>query len=595
MSTTPHPRIWRFGGSDFSGDEILAAADLHTDAVIRPIAADGFNGIWLRGRLRELARTALFPELGDAKAGARCASLQTLIARAKKHGLGLYLYFNEPLALAANHPFWKTHPELAGQPHRNFCGEDVISLCTSTPLVQRWFTEAVEGLLEALPGLGGVILITASEYHSHCWSHQARRGLDDGFVEAAVRPLDCPHCREREPAELVADIVTVWSRAAQRQTHPPRVIAWNWSWSIWYEDPQREVIERLPEGVTVMADWERGGKRPWQGRELLVDEYSLSYAGPSERFLGSARAARERGFPVMAKLQLGTTHELATVPNLPLLGFLHGKFAGMLEHGVSGFMGCWNFGCGHTLNTQAVRRFVEHPEKDPQVFLTGLASSYFGDVEMGRLLRAWQLFGEAFAAYPFSIRMLYFSPMNEAPAVPLTLRYEDRPLEGTWVEHTIGDRLEDCLASFTLEEVITSFETMRDRWSEGLVDYTAVLGTAFPVGEDLQRHREEELSTARMILCHLQAVANIFRFHRWRRETMKRHGLIPPCDLPPDREALGMIRAQRDIARRALDLVLKDERLGWHQECQIRFCSEKTLQTAIQNMEAVLEPSPSFH
>ena len=74
---------------------------------------------------------------------------------------------------------------------------------------------------------------------------------------------------------------------------------------MWYADPQREVIERLPAGVTVMADWERGGKRSWQGRELLVDEYSLGYPGPSERFLGSARAAQERGFSVMAKLQLG--------------------------------------------------------------------------------------------------------------------------------------------------------------------------------------------------------------------------------------------------------------------------------------------------
>jgi hypothetical protein len=382
--------------------------------------------------------------------------------------------------------------------------------------------------------------------------------------------------------------VTIWSQAAQRQTHPPRVIAWNWSWSMWYEDPQREVIERLPDGVIVMADWERGGKRPWQGRELLVDEYSLGYAGPSGRFLGSARAAQKRGFPVMAKLQLGTTHELATVPNLPLVGFLHGKFAGMREHGVSGFMGCWNFGCGHTLNTHAVRHFVEHPEKDPQVFLTGLASSYFGEMEMGRLLRAWQLFGEAFAAYPFSIRMLYFSPMNEAPAVPLTLRYEDRPLEGSWVKHAIGDRLEDCMGSFTLEEVITSFETMRDRWSEGLADYTAALEAASSAVGDLPRHRAEELSTARMILCHLQAVANIFRFHRWRRDAMKRHGLVAPCALPPDPEALGMIRAQCDIARHALDLVLKDERLGWHQECHLRFCSEKTLPAAIQAMEAVL-------
>ena len=36
-------------------------------------------------------------------------------------------------------------------------------------------------------------------------------------------------------------------------------------------------------------------------------------------------AARERGLRVMAKLQLGTTHELATVPSLPLIGNLYDK------------------------------------------------------------------------------------------------------------------------------------------------------------------------------------------------------------------------------------------------------------------------------
>lgn len=592
-TSSDHPRLWRFGGSDFNGDEILAAAKIHADAVLRPIATDGFNGIWLRGRLRELARTTLFPELGDTKAEARLASLRTLIARAKNHGLGLYLFFNEPLALRADDPFWKAHPELAGQPFHDFGGKDVISLCLSAPPVQRWFAEAVEGLLEALPGLGGVILITASEHHSHCWSHQARRKLDDGFMEVATRPLDCPRCRDREPAELVADLVTTWSDAAKRQPQPPKVIAWNWSWSMWYADPQREVIERLPAGVTVMADWERGGKRPWQGRELLVDEYSLGYPGPSERFLGSAQAAQERSLPVMAKLQLGTTHELATVPNLPLLYSMHAKLAGMLKHDVSGFMGCWNFGCNHTLNTHAVRRFVEHPQKDAATFLTGLATSYFGEVDTVRLFRAWQRFGEAFAVYPFSIRMLYWSPMNEAPAIPLTFRYEASPLGGSWIAHEPGDRLDDCLPPFTLEEVIPAFEMMRDRWAEGLADYTAALGTASPASGDLPRHREEELSTARMILCHLQAMANIFRFHHWRRKAMKRHGLTPPCDLPPDQEARGMIRAQCDIARRALELVLRDERLGWHQECQLRFCSEKALREALKDMTAALTAQKS--
>jgi hypothetical protein len=589
--TNDSPRLWRFGGSDFYGDEILAAADTHSDAALQPIAADGFTGFWLRGRLRELARTSLFPELGDAKVQARLRSLQTLIARARPHGLGLYLFFNDPLALRATDPFWKAHPDLAGQPFRDFGGEEVVSLCLSTPSGKRWFEEAVESVLEALPGLGGVILITASEHHSHCWSHQALRGLDDGITEVATAPLTCARCRDREPADLVAQLVKTWSDASKRRSDPPNVIAWNWSWSMWYEDPQREVIERLPDGVTVMADWERGGQRPWRGRSLLVDEYSLGYAGPSERFLGSSRVARGRNLPVMAKLQLGATHELATVPNLPLMLSLHAKLAGMWEHGVSGFMGCWNFGCSHTLNTHAIRYFLERPELDASTFLEGLAASYFGEVETPRLLRAWRLFGEAFAAYPFSIRMLYWSPMNDAPAVPLTFRYEARPLGGSWMVHEQGDRLEDCLPPFSIEEAISSFGTMRERWAKGVNDYAEALGGSDASDERFRRNRREELSTAGMVLCHLQAMENISRFHGWRGMAMKRHGLKPPCDLPPDREALGLVSSQIEVAGRALELVREDDRLGWHQECHARFCSEGVLSAAIRTMSDVCQSS----
>src|SRR5690606_6238539 len=103
-------------------------------------------------------------------------------------------------------------------------------------------------------------------------------------------------------------------------------------WSVWYPDPQTPIVAHLPRGVDLLVDWERGGERAWpisEGREqsLAVDEYSLAYAGPSERFVGSRDAAGKT--PVLVKLQIGMRHELATVPNLPLLTALHAKLVGL--------------------------------------------------------------------------------------------------------------------------------------------------------------------------------------------------------------------------------------------------------------------------
>ena len=576
-------RLWRSARGDFYGDEVLDARTVYPGDTLRAIAADGFNAVWLRGRLAELATSPRLPELNDSGAPRRMDALRDLIERASRHRLSVYLFFNEPLAPPPGHAVFRAHPELRGEPFVQPVSEEPLqSLCASHPRVAEWFAEAVGQVLDGLPGLGGVVLITASEHHTHCWSHHARFGLDDGYVFPAEEPLACPRCRDREPADIVADLVGAWTNAASRQARPPRVLAWNWRWSMWYRDPQREVIDRLPERAELLADFERGGRARRAGREVAIDEYSLGYVGPSERFAATREAARARAMPVHAKLQLGTTHELATVPNLPLIPNLVRKLRGMTREKLSGFMGCWNFGATPTLNTFAVRMAVERPEglDDVDGFCRDVARGRFGGgVDADAVVAAWGLFCEAFGRYPFGIRFLYVSPVNYAPALPLTSHYRGAPLGPAWREHTWGDRLEDCLGPFSLAETVAAFEAMARIWAGGLTIYESALGDG---GE---RHRVEELSCARMVGCHLEACVEAFAFHRERLERIERLGLEPPCNVPltaPMRESIGRHLA---TARRALGLVEADERLGIHQEAQSRFVSPERLRRAIAAME----------
>lgn len=104
-----------------------------------------------------------------------------------------------------------------------------------------------------------------------------------------------------------------------------------------------------------MADFERGGIRK---DGVLINEYSLGYAGPSEQFLDSLKLARQRGIPVMVKLQIGTTHELATICSLPLIGNLYEKASFLRENHLEGFMGCWNFGNFNSANLFAFNEFL---------------------------------------------------------------------------------------------------------------------------------------------------------------------------------------------------------------------------------------------
>jgi hypothetical protein len=584
------PRIWRNPDMYFSGDEPLQAPGVYTRESLAQIAGHGFDAIWVRGRLRELVDSRVFPQLNTPRHAERLENLAALAERGRAQGVSLYIYFNEPLAIKNDDPFWLGHEDLRGTSYQHIEHAGPMSaLCTSHPRTVSYFKDSVQQVMEGIPGLGGVILITTSEYHTHCWSHHLLRSLDDGFNKVNTEPLACERCRDREPADVVAELISIWTSAAAGVEPSPRVLAWNWSWNMWYEDPQREVIDRLPKGVEIMADWERGGTRRVNGRETKIDEYSLGYAGPSERFISTCKEARRHGMPVHAKLQIGTTHEITTVPNLPLIGNLHAKLCGLVDLGIDGAMLCWNCGCALTLNSQAVGLFGRDAEGylDRDRFFYDLVHDYFGEIDAGPVVEAWLGFASAFDHYPFSIRFVYKSPINYAPAYPLTTRFCDRPMGPSWLCHEWGDRLEDCLDKISLDELIDETGCMSRLFAEANVGYQEALT---PAGGEAGRHRFEERSCASMIGCHLRSVLNIMKFHRWKRNQMQAMGLSAPCDVPLDDAGAEILSDEHRNALDALHLVREDPRLGYHQEAQAYMYDADRIRRKLDMIEQMLEP-----
>src|SRR2546425_704080 len=67
------------------------------------------------------------------------------------------------------------------------------AMCLSTEPVQRYLREGIRDLFSAVPELAGAFVITASEHHTHCWSHVWR---------IASKKIDCPRCKDRSPMEM---------------------------------------------------------------------------------------------------------------------------------------------------------------------------------------------------------------------------------------------------------------------------------------------------------------------------------------------------------------------------------------------------------
>jgi hypothetical protein len=577
------PRIWRSPYSDFGhiGHELLnetvTANAVYTDEVLAEIAANRFDAIWVHGLLNNLVPSRVFPEFG-ANSEIHLQNMRALIERAAGHGLRVYIYMQPPRGFGENDEFWDTYPELKGAPCEwetpDGAPTTFNAVCTSMPRVKEFLRDSTQTLGRELPDLGGLILITASEYPSHCYArHNMASAAGETPKEEAV--LGCERCIQRPPADVIGELLHLVSEGLHSSHPAAQLIAWNWSWAYLEADPSPNIIAALPDDAILMLDFERGDTKVILGKERVIDEYSLSFAGPSQRFLRTREIAVQRGLPIMTKLQLGTTHELASVPNLPLLGNLYEKARQMRRLDVRGFMGCWSIGNMNTANSAGFNEFFNAENLLPrEEALCAFAEKYFGPCDAELVRRAWEIFGSAMNNYPFSIPFIYMGPMN------FTLGYEQKsgPLTGesagrSWMHDKRGDDLKECLTeSYTLDEVITGMSLVAQEWKEG----AALLGAAL---------KDATTETAR------KEAANAWVcYHVWRSaaNTLKVYQLR--LDWTDDKLPLyhEIIRDELENVRAALPYVAADDRFGFHPEAHAYLFDAASVQGKIEGLEKQL-------
>jgi hypothetical protein len=74
-----------------------------------------------------------------------------------------------------------------------------------------------------------------------------------------------------------------------------------------------ELGAHMPKDVTLQVNFESGALKYQLDKPRIGGDYWLSYVGPSDRFARIAEAAAAHGTPMSAKLQVGCSHECATV------------------------------------------------------------------------------------------------------------------------------------------------------------------------------------------------------------------------------------------------------------------------------------------
>ncbi|MFH0962614.1 MAG: hypothetical protein V2A58_01235 [Planctomycetota bacterium] len=590
------PRIVRTPHADFWNNETGTILQGYTDDYLRRIADHGMDAIWMHCLLRETVPTALFGKVSPKPLD----TIRRLVDRAARHGIRLYLFVNEPRGLPSNHPFWKTHEHVRGQPVTfgpwlDDAGTQ-YALCTSSPAVREFLEDGFASLFRKVPSLGGLIMITASEAHSHCYSHYPR-GLENhediNIASWGKAPFECPRCAPRKPAEVVAELIRTIRDGVRSASPTADLIAWGWSWIIIEPDPQVELIGMLPKDVSILSDWERGGSKYVCGKRYPLDEYSFSYVGPSPLFKRRSAVARANGLRVLAKLQIGTTHELAAVPYLPLPVLLAKKLAGLRRLRVDGYLGCWIFGGAVSPMTKLAGAMSRAQELAPAQAVRDLARSEFHDRSAPAAVRAWNRFADAWKRYPFSISLLYYGPMNYAVAHPLSFNASPAlptachlPLpRDSRGRLDLGDTLDHWITPFTAPQATRAFNDLLGEWSKGVRMLDLALRR-----EPGNVRLSEERNLARYIALAVESTVDIIRFFVALRAL--RRAKTPRAKSKERARIAAIYKRQIPLAEEARDLVRLDPRLGYHPEAVCSQFTPDDLDFKIRSLKAALPRLP---
>lgn len=520
------------------GDPLLDPdLDPYPDGYLKRLSALGVNGVWLQGVLQKLAPLPWYVEDAGEREK-RLSNLRSLARKAARHGIGIYLYLNEPRSLPQKS--FANNPDIKG-----VSVGDYACVCTSASVVQHGLRDAIAHVVTAVPELAGFFTISASENPTNCWSHGAG--------------ANCPRCGKRSAAEVIAELNTVFydgiQKARQEVDTKAQLIVWDWGWrDEWVEG----IIERLPAGVILqsVSEWSIPIKRG--GIDSVVGEYSISVVGPGPRAKRRWDLARKRGLRTSAKIQAGNTWELSAVPYIPALANVARHAARLKQTNVDGLMLGWTLGGYPSPNLQVACEIAtaapiqnESIEQTVNRALKKVALERFGPELADPIVRAWIAFSAAFSEFPYNAGLVYNAPMQYGPANLLWL--DPTGYRATMVGFPYDD-LDAWRQAYPVEVFIQQFNKMADGFDAAIdaLKRDAATAKASPA---FVKAFELELNVATAAAIHFRSTANQAQFVKLRKDAKSSRERSAPIK--------ELLRAEIALARQLHTIQSRDSRIGF--------------------------------
>jgi hypothetical protein len=247
--------------------------------------------------------------------------------------------------------------------------------------------------------------------------------------------------------------------------------------------------------------------------------------------------------PVMAKTQIGTTWELATVPFVPVLDLLREKLDAFRRHGLRDGMLSWTLGSCPSVNWDLLREMQAEPGGDADVLLS-LAARLYGRAAANQVRNAWKTFSDAFRTYPFSNSLVYSSFVLEGPAHRLYATPSGLPSR-------ILNSFDNLAWTqpFGPDRVARLFRGMSHSWRDGVKMFEQAIPRMTEAGRERARR---DLVVTEAAGLYFEAVALGIDFYQ-----LRNRSALDGSD------ARQNLHAQARVAERFLTLCRLDSRIGF--------------------------------
>jgi len=552
-------------------DELANDIDYYPDAYLDKLAHEGINALWLTMYFRDLPSDILPGK--DNLGSRRLEKLRLTVQRCLRYGIRIFLFFSEPKNFNDSGEWWavpteaaSAHPELLGSAVHDF-----RHFCTSTEAGRQYIRETLHTIFHAVPGLGGAINIMLGEDNGSCVA---------ACVQDSVA-TPCPRCSIRPPAEIYRELACLMRDAIKSANPQADFIGWFYAPGQRdgnaYSQRLQDAVSQWPDDCGLMFNFESGGTSRQLGKDRPVFDYSLSFIGPSKLFTEVARA---HGSPA-AKLQVGCSHEDASVPFIPVPSNLYLKYRVLHELGAQSVMQCWYFGNYPGLMNRAAGTLSFEPFPDSEEdFLLELARPHWGK-HSRQAADAWRHFAEGYRQFPACLAFEWYGPLHHCIAWPLHLFPVDAPISPSWLlknfPEVSGDRIGECLNyQFTLDEARKLCHAMDDEWRKGLQILLPLRQTFVN-----DRARLDDLRLAEAIGLQIRSTCNLLDFYALREDML----YLQQDNLEVLRR---FVEEEIANAERMCKLCQEDPRLGYHSEAEGYLFFPEKLQARITLLKELL-------